>query len=189
MSVKEGNELFFEYDVHIETRTIYMGDSSDEKTVGPEMASKFVKAMHLLHEAGSGPIKILMNTIGGCVYSGFAIYDSIKTSPCEVTIEVIGSAMSMGAFILQAADIRVIYPNAVIMLHDGNESIDAGVRSFENWATFAHLSRKQSYNILAERTGKTARYWEKKCADDYILNADQALKEGLVDRIKGHESE
>lgn len=185
MGVKEVSDQFFEFDVHLESRTIYLGDSSDDKSVGPEMASKFIKAMHLLHESGGAPIKILMNTIGGCVYSGFAIYDCIKTSPCEVTIEVIGSAMSMGAYILQGADVRVIYPNAVIMLHDGTESIDAGVRSFENWATFSRLSRKASYDILSERTGKSARYWEKKCTDDYILDAKQALKENLVDRIAG----
>lgn len=185
---RESIDRFYDYNLHLETRTIYLGDESEEKTVGPGMAGEFVKAMHLLHASNKeAPIKVLMNTIGGCAYNGMAIYDAIKTSTAHVSVEVVGSAMSMGALILQAADERIMCPNAVLMLHDGSESIDASVRTFENWAEFSKMTRRQWYRILADRTGKKIQYWEKHCNNDYILDAKQSLAEGLIDRIAGNE--
>jgi ATP-dependent protease ClpP protease subunit len=68
-------------------------------------------------------------------------------------------------------------------MHDGTFSMDAETRSFENWAVLAKKLRRQMYEIFAERTGKTVRYWEKMCQSDYILDAKEALKLGLIDEI------
>lgn len=95
----------------------------------------------------------------------------------------------MGVRILQAADDRVIRPNAILVLHDGDMTMEAEWKSFENWAEWSKKNRKDFYKCLAERTGRTVRYWEKLCGSDYILSAEDALKEKLVDRIAGESVE
>jgi len=182
---KESIDRFFDYDLHIETRTIYLGDPSEDG-VDHLMSGHLIKAVHLFHTTSDAPIKIILNSFGGCVFNGLAIYDAIRHSPCHVTIEVLGSAMSMGAVILQAADDRAIHEHATLMLHDGYDTrINDIPKTFENWAAFGKKSRQDMYRILADRTHKTTRYWEKKCQSDYILTAKEALAEGLVDRIIG----
>lgn len=185
--VRESVDRFYDYDLHVETRTIYLGDATEDEGVGPQMAAKLIKAMHILQSTGSGDIRILMNSFGGCWYSGMAIFDSIGASPCHITIEVLGPAMSMGAVILQAADERVIHPNATLMLHDGYTSATGTPKSFESWGDESKRLRRRMYEIFASRTAKSARYWEKVCTHDYFFDARKALAAGLVDRIHGQE--
>jgi ATP-dependent Clp protease protease subunit len=175
-------ENFFDYDVLLDTRTILICDSSDDG-VDNSMANRFVKAMAILEHESSDPIRVLLKSQGGCIFNGAAMYDSIAMSPCYITTEVYGCAMSMGSILLQAADKRVMMPSSLLMMHDGTFSMDAETRSFENWAVLAKKLRRQMYEIFAERTGKTIRYWEKMCQSDYILDAKEALKLGLIDQI------
>jgi ATP-dependent Clp protease, protease subunit len=186
--VRESVDRFFDYGLHLETRTIYMGDGSGD-AVDEHMAEKVIKAIHLLTSADpEKPIRVILNSFGGCWYNGMAIYDAIRSCPCHVSIEVLGSAMSMGSIILQAADERIIYPNATLMIHDGYETIgEVPPKTFEAWAQQSKLTREQMYGIYAERSGKPAKYWEKRCSHDYILSAEQAVSEGLADKIAGEE--
>jgi ATP-dependent Clp protease protease subunit len=182
---RESIDRFYDYDLHVETRTIYLGDTTESGEIDPELASKVVKSLHVLQSINKEAIRVLMNTNGGCWHDGLAIYDMLQGSECHITIEVIGAAMSMGAIVLQAADERVIHPNGVLMLHNGSVAMDSEAKTFENWAQFSKRSRHKAYAIFAGRTGKTVKYWEKVCSSDYILDAKDALKEGLVDRIVG----
>lgn len=178
---------FFDYNILRETRTIYLGDTSASGEIDPSIASSVIKGIHTLQNLNSEPIRIILNTRGGCVDNGLAIYDALHDCLCYVTAEVIGSAMSMGSIILQAADERVMHMNAVIMLHEISLSIEGPVQNVENWTKFYNQKQSLSYKILASRTNRTAKYWEKKCTSDYILTAEKALSEGLIDRICGLE--
>lgn len=183
MAVKKENiDRLFDYDVLLDSRTIFIADSSDDG-VDNAMANRFLKAMVILEQTNKNPIRVILKSLGGCIYNGAAIYDSIQLSPCHVTIEVYGAAMSMGAQILQSADERVMMPSALLMLHDGTFSMEDAPRTFENWATVSKKLRQQMYQIFAERSGKTVKFWEKMCANDFILDASEALKHGLIDRI------
>ena len=174
---KENIDRFFDYGIHTDARTIYVGD------IDQDASANVIKAMRLFN-SNPQPITILLNSFGGCWYNGMAIYDAIHDSPCHVTMEVLGSAMSMGAVILQAADDRVIHPHATLMIHDGLESRENDTpRTFEAWAVESKRNRQTMYRILADRTGKTVRYWERKCGSDYLLDATEALAEGLVDQV------
>jgi ATP-dependent Clp endopeptidase proteolytic subunit ClpP len=188
--VKESIDRFFDYDFHVETRTIYIGDGEDNQ-IGPLMAGRVIKALVLCNMTPDKPVRIILNTSGGSVFDGYAIFDAISASPCHVTIEVMGSAMSMGSIILQAADERIIHPNVVFMIHDGHESHEGiNVRDFERWAEYSKkIDRPRMYQILAEKSGKPAHYWEKKSVNDYILTAEQVVEEGLADRVYGEEEE
>ena len=113
----------------LDKRTIYLTsalsqESGDEHGVGFSMSIPFIKNMKILESISHEPITIVMNTLGGNVYQGFAIYDAIKLSPCHTTIVVQGCAMSMGSIILQAGDVRVLMPNSFVMFHMGTASTD-----------------------------------------------------------------
>ena len=191
--VRESIDRFFDYDIHPESRTIYAGcvysDSEGSSGVETHMAERVIKALHTFSATPDKPVKIILNSPGGNFYDGMAIYDAIKACPCHVTIEVFGQAMSMGSIILQAADERVMHPNAVIMIHDGEDSYSGHQRNFEMWAKEGLRIRKLMYEIYAEASEKDAKYWEKKCAFDCILPADEAVKEGLADSIFGVDKE
>lgn len=187
--VRESIDRFFDYDLHVETRTIYLGDSTSDEEVGPVLAERVIKALHVLSLKPEEPIKIIMNSLGGCWYNGMAIFDAIRACPCRVTIEVLGSAMSMASVILQAADVRIIHPNATIMVHDGTDAYDGPSRNVERWGDQSKKLRQQMYEIYAKRSGRPVSFWEKKCAHDSILNAQEALEYGLVDKIFGEEEE
>ena len=191
--LKDANDpvdTFFNHGVHIASRTIYAGSAfSDAQTgdsesgVDSDMAQRVIKSVHLLTRISKEPIKVILNTFGGTVEHGMAIYDCLRASGCEITVEVYGAAMSMGSIILQAAHNRFLHENAFIMVHDGSMSVEATSKSFEAWARWCKFNRHQMYQIYAHRTGKTAAYWEKKCAQDYILTADEAVVEGLADLV------
>lgn len=191
--VKESVDRWFDYDLHIETRTIYVGDTESDgepNGVGPLMAERVIKAFVVFNMTPEKPVKIILNTGGGFVEHGYAIYDAIKSSPCHVTIEVMGQAQSMGAIILQAADVRIVHPNSVVMIHDGTQGLDTHARNIERWAEYSKkVDRPRMYQILADATGKPATYWEKKSTLDHILTAEQAVEEGLADKIFGTEEE
>lgn len=190
--VKESVDRWFDYDLHFESRTIYVGDTEDEGSitgVGPLMAERVIKAFEVFNMTPDKPVKIILNTVGGCVYNGYAIYDTIKSSPCHVTIEVLGQAQSMGSIILQAADERIVHPNAIVMAHDGSDSYDTiSARDAERWAEFSKkIDRPRMYRIFAEKTGQSVQYWEKKCTHDFIMTAEQAVEEKLADKVFGQE--
>lgn len=186
---KESIDRFFDYGLHLETRTVYIGDHVGG-AVDSHAAERAVKALYLLTAASKEqPIKILLNSQGGCWYSGMAIFDAIAGCPCPVTAEAYGSAMSMGAIILQAADERLMQPNATLMVHDGSEVFQGQARNFEAWGEQSKNLRNRMYEIYAKRSGQTVQYWKRKCASDFILTAEEAVAEGLADKIVGGKDE
>jgi ATP-dependent Clp endopeptidase proteolytic subunit ClpP len=188
---KESLYLFLSSDIHVETRTIYFGsihtEGGDESGVDAALANRIVKAILYLQSISKEKITIIMNTFGGSWYHGLAIYDAILACPCPVRIEVMGSAMSMGAVILQAADERMLYPNCRVMIHDGTEDEmpdSMSPKTFQAWAKESERNSKIMYQIFASKShNKDYKYWERKCANDYILSAEQAVAEGLADAV------
>ena len=181
---KEDIDRFFDYGVHPDSRTIYLGGDIDFLS-----AEQAIKGMHLLKvKDASAEIEIILNSPGGDIFDGFAIYDMIKSlDKINVTISVLGQAMSMGAIILQAADERVIHPNACIMIHDGYSAHEDYQRNTEVWAKYMRENRQEMYKLFAKKTGQTSKFWERKCATDCIFTAEQALEMKLVDKIYGRE--
>jgi ATP-dependent protease ClpP protease subunit len=146
---------WFDLNVDVTTRAIYMGslgkeDDTSETGVDHVMAEYLIKGMHVLHAKNSKPITIIMNNPGGNWYHGMAIYDTIKSSPCECTITVYGYAMSMGSIILQAANRRVMMPNSRFMMHYGTDGVAGHSKIVYKWADEGKRINWQMENIYLD---------------------------------------
>jgi ATP-dependent Clp protease protease subunit len=187
-SYKDHADKFFDYGIHFETRSLYISGSRAEggelaNNIDAFAAENLIKGLKILETQSSLPITIYLNTNGGCVNQGFAIYDAIKASPCEITICGIGQVMSMGVIILQAADHRVLTPNTDVMIHDGENTVSGIARNFERWSDHYKSVRKKFYNILQERSGRPQSFWQQKMLLDTILSAEQAVMFGIADKV------
>lgn len=189
---KESIDRFYDYDIYVETRTIYMGSAESnidngESGIEAIMAERAIKALHLLDQKNE-PITIILNSPGGDWYHGMAIHDAIKTCQSHVTIKVYGMAMSMGAVIMQAADERVMAPNARCMIHYGYMGWEGHTKSFAKWADESKkLDTEMEKLLLAKIRQKHAGYPLKDLQDkldhDTILSAQETIDLGLADKI------
>jgi ATP-dependent Clp protease protease subunit len=176
-------DRYHEWGLSVEARSINIFGEIDL-----ELTSRTLTNIDILRKSGDQPIVIYLNSEGGDWEHGIAIYDVISALPHEVSIRVVGQAMSMASIILQAGDVREATRHSTIMIHDGTNSSETGAISFERWADHSRIIRKQMYDIYALRSSvmdssKNAQYWRRRCTSDYIMTADQALSEGLLDVI------
>lgn len=193
---KEEVDRLFDYDIYITTRTIYMGSvesdiENGESGTDAKMAERAIKALHILDSSapdGDKPITIILNSPGGDVYHGLAIYDAIKACKNHVTIIVYGMAMSMGAWVLQAADDRIVAPNSRVMIHYGNTSHEGHSKSALIWAKEEERVNKKMEDIFLEKIlEKKPVFTRKELQEllnfDTVLTAEEAVDLGLADKI------
>lgn len=191
----EDLDRFFEYDLHIPTRTLYMGSATTnwdggEAGVDNWMAERVIKGLHLLDRAPGTEqgITILMNNPGGDWYHGMAIFDAVRACSRPVTITATGYVMSMGAVIFQAADERVMRPNARLMIHYGYASQNSDAKTFQKWAKeYEKVDAEMESILLARIRDKQADFSEAQLREmlnfDTILNAEESVHLGLADRV------
>ena len=130
-------------------------------------------------------IQFYINSPGGVVTAGLAIYDTMQYIKCDVSTICIGMAASMGAFLLSsgARGKRIALPNAEIMIHQPSAGTQGKVTDMES--DVEHFLRiKQRLNkILAENTGKTPEQVKLDSERDHWMTADEAQAYGLVDKV------
>lgn len=170
------SELLFEYGIHVPSRKILIAGEVTEDTY-----TQLSKGLTLLGQ--DKPIEIELNSGGGDVFSGFAIYDLLKSFQSDVTIKVMGHAMSMSSIILQAGDHRLLGKHASLMIHDGEESHEGTPDNILAWAKYAAVQCQQMYRIYAQASGRTEKFWKERCKGDFIMTAEEAVKLGLADAI------
>jgi len=181
---------FIDNDLYVPTRTVYIGPmSSVEYEVNAMMAERAIKNLHILDSKSSEPIEIISLNYGGGVLEGMAIYDSIKLCRSSVTMKIFGCANSMGSVILQAADKRLIAPNAEVMLHYGYASYGENHpkairnaqkkdRKYDMWMVDLYLEK------IREKVPNFTRAQLDKWLDfDKYMTAEEAIKYGLADAI------
>jgi len=192
-------DKFLEYDIHIPTRTFYMGScfsygwEGGDSGVDSAMAERVVKGLHILDRLpvnGVNPgITIIMNNPGGNVYHGLAIFDAIQGCENHVTVVATGYVMSMGSIIFQAADERLMTPNAKMMIHHGSDGGEGHTKNFIAWADEAKAIVKWVNDLfLAKMQEKhpDMTYEEVDRMQDFdkYLTAQGAVDLGLADGIK-----
>lgn len=188
-------QLYFEYDIHVGARRIYLGRPSrvqdGECDTDNTLASQLTKSLHILTDLSSTePIYIDLNNSGGEVSHGMAIWDSIHYCPCHVSITVLGQASSMGSVILQAADTRILTPHSYLLIHYGEASIHTNSISLKNHAAHEEIINTRIENIYLDKIReKKPKFTRKQLSDmlkeDTILTAEEALALGLCDQVIG----
>lgn len=163
-------------------RIIFLGTAIDDHIASLTIA----QLIFLEAEDSEKDINMYINSPGGSVTAGLAIYDTMKFIKPDVATICVGMAASMGAVLLAggAAGKRSALPNSKIMIHQPwTQGIGGQVTDVEIHAKELIKTRDSLYKILANHTGKTIEQITKDCDRDYFLTAQEAKEYKLVDNI------
>ena len=136
-------------------------------------------------EDGSKDINLYINSPGGSVTAGFAIYDTMNYIKCDVSTICIGMAASMGAFLLASGTKgkRIALPNSEIMIHQPLGGATGKSTDVEIYAKRLLRTREKLNQILSERTGQPIEVIQQDTDKDYFMESEEALKYGLIDKV------
>jgi ATP-dependent Clp protease protease subunit len=131
------------------------------------------------------PIAMYINSPGGVVTSGFAIYDTMQWIKCPVATVCMGTAYSMGSFLLMAgaAGRRIALPNASILVHQPSGGFQGMVSDIERHAEDIIRTKRRLNEIYAQHCGRTYEEVERTLDRDHFMTAAQAREWGLVDHV------
>lgn len=132
-------------------------------------------------------LTVHLNSPGGDIFDGLAIYQALKDHSAKVTIKVDGLAASIASVIAMAADELVMAPKSTMMIHDG---WSMGVGNAHDLRKLADVLDKQSdiiASVYSDRTGQPSDFWRDRMRDETWYNAQEALDAGLIDQIEGQE--
>ena len=133
------------------------------------------------------PIEMYINSPGGVVTAGFAIYDTMQYLKSPVATMCMGFAASMGSFLLMAGEpgMRVALPNARIMVHQGSGGFQGKASDIERHAKDVLETQAKINELYAKHCGRTIDEVEDALDRDTFMSAEEALAWGLVDRVNG----
>jgi ATP-dependent Clp protease protease subunit len=164
-------------------RIVFLGTSIDDQVANAIMA----QLLHLDAEDSERDISLYINSPGGSVYAGMAIYDTMQFVECDVATTALGMAASMAAVLLAAGTKgkRYALPNARILLHQPHIEQGPGgqVSDVEIHAKELVRTKRRMNQVLAERTAQPLEKVEHDTDRDYILGAKDAIEYGVIDRI------
>lgn len=166
----------------METRSIIISGSVDSK-----LTDKIVKQLLVLEKKDPKKrVTLYINSPGGEVYSGFAIFDMMKMISCPITTVVMGLAASMGSILSLGGDDgkRFAFPNARIMIHQPllNEA-EGQITDLEIHSQQILKTREEIAALYSEKTGKSIAETLKDMDRDHWLTAQEAVDYGLIDKI------
>jgi ATP-dependent Clp protease protease subunit len=165
----------------LKDRIIFLGEAIDD-----HIASLVVAQLLFLEaEDPEKDISLYINSPGGVVTSGYAIYDTMQYIKPDVATLCVGQAASMGAFLLAAGakGKRSALPNSRIMIHQPSGGFQGQASDIEIQAKEIQKMKANLNGILAERTGKPIEVIAKDSDRDYFMSASECLEYGLIDKI------
>ena len=174
------------YDIYsrlLKDRIVFLGGAINDDTANLIIA----QMLFLSNEDSKNDIHFYINSPGGTITAGLAIYDTMQFLRCDVATYCIGQAASMGAVLVTGgtAGKRSLLPNSRILLHQPliTGILEGPATDLEIEAKEILRLRSRLYKILAEHTGQDAEKIEKDCDRNLWLEANEAIEYGLVDRI------
>ncbi len=164
----------------METRTIILSGEVDK-----DLAEKVVTQLLLLEAAGDDPIKVFIDTPGGDVDAGFAIFDMMRFVKPDVYTIGMGLVASAGALILLAApkEHRLAFPNSHYLIHQPLSGIRGVATEIEIHAKELEKLRVKLNQLISEETGQKIERVEKDTDRDYWMNAEESITYGLISKI------
>lgn len=162
-------------------RIVFLGEEVNATTASLIVA----QMLYLEAQDPDKDIQFYINSPGGSVTDGMAIYDTMKYVKCDVSTICVGMAASMGAFLLSSGTKgkRLVLPNAEIMIHQPSAGTQGQITDMA-----IHLKRLESIKrrmnqIMSENTGKSLEVVTADCERDNFMTAEEAKEYGLVDKV------
>jgi len=173
-----------EFDIYsrlLNERIVFLGTPIDDTIANLTVA----QLLHLESQDPDKDISIYINCPGGSIYSGLAIYDTMRAIRPDVATWCMGQAASAGATLLAAGapGKRHALPNARILLHQPHGGVEGQSTDIEIHAQEIARQRRRQEEILAEHTGQTIERIRQDTDRDFILSAEEALDYGVVDHV------
>ena len=162
-------------------RIVMLSDEVNDVTASLVIA----QLLHLESEDPEKDISFYINSPGGSVTAGLAIFDTMNYVKCDVSTICMGMAASMGAFLLAAGakGKRMALPNSEILIHQPMGGAKGQATEIKIVADHILRTRARLNDILAERTGQPLAVIERDTERDFYMTADEALKYGIVDKV------
>ena len=176
-----GERSFDIYSRLLSERIIFIGTPIDDQIANLVVA----QLLHLQSDDPDKDISIYINSPGGSVYAGLAIYDTMQYVKCDIQTICVGIAMSMGAFLLAggAKGKRMSLPNSKIMIHQVSSGFQGQATDIEIQAREVLDLRVKLDEMLAENTGQAYDKVAKDTERDYFMNPEEARDYGVIDLV------
>ena len=165
-------------------RIIFLSEEVNDTTASLIVA----QLLYLEAQDPDKDIQFYINSPGGSVTAGMAIYDTMKYIKCDVATICVGMAASMGAFLLSAGTKgkRMALPNAEIMIHQPSAGTQGQITDMAIHMKRLQIIKERMNRIMAETTGRSIEEVTAACERDNFMSSEEALAFGLVDRVLDH---
>jgi ATP-dependent Clp protease, protease subunit len=179
-----GERSFDIYSRLLNERIIFLGTPVDDQIANLIVA----QLLHLESEDPDKDISLYVNSPGGSVYAGLAIYDTMQFVKPDIQTICVGIAMSMGALLLAggAAGKRMALPNAKILIHQVSGGFQGQATDIEIAARETIALKRRLEEIISQHSGQDMEKVSKDMERDYFLTAQEANEYGIIDRVIEH---
>ena len=182
--VEQTNRGERSYDIFsrlLNDRIVFLGEEVNATTASLVVA----QLLYLEAQDPDKDIQFYINSPGGSVTDGMAIYDTMQYIKCDVSTICIGMAASMGAFLLSsgAKGKRLALPNAEIMIHQPSAGTQGQITDMAIHLKRLEIIKKRMNHILADNTGKPLEVVTADCERDTFMSAEEAKEYGLIDKV------
>jgi ATP-dependent Clp protease protease subunit len=181
VKTRDGERGYDIYSRLLEDRIIFLGEEVNEHTANVVVA----QLLHLANEDPNKDIQLYINSPGGSVYDGLAIYDTIQFIKPDVQTIGIGLQASMGAFLLSSGtkSKRMMLPNARVMIHQPSSGTQGKVTDQEISLRESLYLKERLTEIMAKNVGQKVDKVKADMERDFWMSAEEAVKYGLVDEV------
>jgi ATP-dependent Clp protease protease subunit len=179
-----GERSFDIYSRLLNERIIFLGTPVDDQIANLIIA----QLLHLESEDPDKDINLYINSPGGSVYAGLAIYDTMQFVKPDISTICVGIAMSMGALLLSggAKGKRMALPNAKILIHQVSGGFQGQATDIEIQARETIALKRRMEEIIAEHTGQPLERVSKDMERDYFMTPQEAQEYGIIDNVLVH---
>ena len=183
-STSRGERAFDIYSRLLKDRIIFLGEEVNDVTASLVVA----QILFLESEDPTKDINLYINSPGGSVVAGMAIYDTMQYVKCDVSTICMGMAASMGAFLLAGGTKgkRYALPNAEIMIHQPSGGAQGQASDIKIVAEQILKTKQKLNKILAEKTNQPIEVIERDTERDNYMSAEEALSYGIIDKVIEH---
>lgn len=182
--VEQTNRGERSYDIFsrlLNDRIIFLGEEVNDTTASLVVA----QLLYLEAQDPDKDIQMYINSPGGSVTAGMAIYDTMQYVKCDVSTICVGLAASMGAFLLSsgAKGKRLALPNAEIMIHQPSAGTQGQITDMAIHLKRLEVIKRRLNHILADNTGRSVETVTADCERDNFMTAEEAKEYGLIDKV------